>query len=117
MIYPVELANEVSAFGGIGLVLLWRHMEHYSQAAVERAMKVHEVIMRAMSKESAWFQATEIIGISCRQMQRWKFGGRSMAMKAYWIGAAVGRPFQPSKVVRLSLPVAGQRSTSCLRCS
>src|ERR1041385_4594708 len=72
MIYPVELANEVSAFGGIGLVLLWRHMEHYSQTAVERAMKVHEVIMRAMSSEIAWFQAAEIIGISCRQMQRWK---------------------------------------------
>jgi len=47
-------------------------MEHYSGAAVERAMKVHEVIMRAMSKEIAWFQAAEIIGISCRQMQRWK---------------------------------------------
>jgi hypothetical protein len=31
-------------------------MEHYSQTAVERAMKVHEVIMRAMSKEIAWFQ-------------------------------------------------------------
>ena len=47
-------------------------MEHYSTTAVERAMKVHEVIMRAMSGEIAWFQAAEIIGISCRQMQRWK---------------------------------------------
>jgi transposase len=47
-------------------------MKHYSQAAVERAMKVHEVIMRAMSKEITWFQAAEIIGISCRQMRRWK---------------------------------------------
>src|SRR6185503_11159589 len=47
-------------------------MKHYSATAVERAMKVHEVIMRAMSKEIAWFQAAEIIGISCRQMQRWK---------------------------------------------
>ena len=35
-------------------------------------MKVHEVIMRAMSKEITWFQAAEIIGISCRQMRRWK---------------------------------------------
>ena len=47
-------------------------MKHYSGAAVERTMKVHEVIMRAMSKEIAWFEAAEIIGISCRQMQRWK---------------------------------------------
>lgn len=35
-------------------------------------MKVHEVIMRAMSGETAWFQAAEIIGISCRHMRRWK---------------------------------------------
>ena len=47
-------------------------MKHYSATAVERAMKVHEVIMRAMSGEIAWFQAAEIIGISPRQMQRWK---------------------------------------------
>ena len=46
-------------------------MKHYSGAAVERAMKVHEVIMRAMSGELTWFQAAEIIGISPRQMQRW----------------------------------------------
>jgi transposase len=47
-------------------------MKHYSQTAVERTMKVHEVIMRAMSKEITWFQAAKIIGISCRQMRRWK---------------------------------------------
>ena len=47
-------------------------MKHYAQAAVERTMKVHEVIMRAMSKEITWYQAAEIVGISCRQMQRWK---------------------------------------------
>ena len=47
-------------------------MEHYSATALERAMKVHEVIMRAMSGQIAWFQAAEIIGISPRQMQRWK---------------------------------------------
>jgi len=47
-------------------------MKHYSEAAVERTMKVHEVIMRAMSKEITWWQAAEIIGISCRQMRRWK---------------------------------------------
>jgi len=47
-------------------------MKHYSGAAVERAMKVHEVIMRAMSGKIAWFQAAEIISISCRQMHRWK---------------------------------------------
>src|SRR5215213_3675489 len=51
---------------------LWRHMKHYSQAAVERTMKVQEIIMRAMARKITWYEAAEIIGISCRQMRRWK---------------------------------------------
>jgi transposase len=35
-------------------------------------MKVQEVIMRAMSGELQWFEAAEIIGVSCRTMRRWK---------------------------------------------
>ena len=34
-------------------------------------MKVHEVMLRAMAKRITWWQAAEIIGISCRQMRRW----------------------------------------------
>ena len=29
-------------------------------------------MLRAMAKQISWFQAAEILGISCRQMQRWK---------------------------------------------
>jgi transposase len=47
-------------------------MKHYSQAAMERTMKVQEVIMRAMARKITWYEAAEIIGISCRQMRRWK---------------------------------------------
>jgi transposase len=43
-----------------------------SQAAVERAMKLQDVMLRAMAKRITWYQAAEILGISCRQMQRWK---------------------------------------------
>ena len=43
----------------------------YSKAAVERAMKIQEVILRAMAKKITWWQAAEIIGISDRQMRRW----------------------------------------------
>jgi transposase len=43
----------------------------YSKAAMERAMKVQEVILRAMAKKITWWQAAEIIGISDRQMRRW----------------------------------------------
>ena len=47
-------------------------MPEYSTIAWERAMKVQEVILRAMAKELTWWQAAEIIGISDRSMRRWK---------------------------------------------
>jgi transposase len=46
-------------------------MKQSTGAAWERAMKVHEVMLRAMAKRITWWQAAEIIGISCRQMRRW----------------------------------------------
>jgi transposase len=47
-------------------------MKFYSEAAMERAMKIQEVILRAIAKKITWWQAAEIIGISARQMRRWK---------------------------------------------
>lgn len=44
----------------------------YPAAAVERAMKAQEVILRAMDGRLKWDQAAEILGISDRQMRRWK---------------------------------------------
>ena len=44
----------------------------YPAPAVERAMKVQEVILRAMSGEFAWVQAAEILGLSARSMRRWR---------------------------------------------
>jgi len=44
----------------------------YSKAAMERAMKVQEVILRAMAKRITWWQAAEIVGISDRWMRRWR---------------------------------------------
>ena len=45
-------------------------MEAYPKAAMERAMKVQEVMLRAMAKKITWWQAAEIIGISDRHMRR-----------------------------------------------
>jgi transposase len=45
---------------------------YYPISALERAMKVQEVILRAMSGEIHWIDAAEILGISDRQMRRWK---------------------------------------------
>ena len=47
-------------------------MFSYSQTVVERAMKIQEVILRAMAKKITWWQAAEIIGISDRSMRRWR---------------------------------------------
>jgi transposase len=47
-------------------------MFSYTQAAMERAMKVQEVILRAMAKKITWWQAAEILGLSDRQMRRWR---------------------------------------------
>jgi len=49
-----------------------RSMEAYPRAALERAMKVQEVILRAMAKKITWWQAAEIIGVSDRSMRRWR---------------------------------------------
>jgi hypothetical protein len=47
-------------------------MDSYSRTAVERAMKVQEVILRAVARKITWWQAAEIIGISDRPMRRWR---------------------------------------------
>src|SRR5579864_3095274 len=46
-------------------------MEPTGSVAWERAMKIQEVILRAIAKRITWWQAAEIIGISERQMRRW----------------------------------------------
>src|SRR5437870_5638318 len=47
-------------------------MVGYSKAAMERAMKVQEVIMKAMAKRITWWEAAEILGIDVRTMRRWR---------------------------------------------
>jgi transposase len=42
----------------------------YPSGAVERAMKVHEVIMRALDGQLTWIQAAEILGRSPRSIRR-----------------------------------------------
>jgi len=45
-------------------------MFSYSKAAVERAMKIQEVILRAMARKITWWQAAEILGFSDRHLRR-----------------------------------------------
>jgi hypothetical protein len=41
----------------------------YPESALERTMKIQEVILRAKAKKITWGQAAEIIGISDRQIK------------------------------------------------
>src|ERR1700679_1987126 len=47
-------------------------MNSYTQAAMERAMKVQDVMLQAMAKKRTWWQAAEILGISDLHMRRWR---------------------------------------------
>jgi hypothetical protein len=45
-------------------------MKCYPMAALERTMKIQEVILRALAKKITWWQAAEIIGTTDRKMRR-----------------------------------------------
>src|SRR5215831_11581397 len=47
-----------------------RSMDFYSKAAMERAMKIQEVLWRAMARKITWFQAAEILGFTDRHWRR-----------------------------------------------
>jgi transposase len=44
----------------------------YPESEWERAMRVQEVMMRALSGEIHWFQAADILGVDGRTMRRWR---------------------------------------------
>jgi hypothetical protein len=45
-------------------------VESYPSSAVERAMKVEEVLLRATAGKIMWWLAAEMISISDRQLRR-----------------------------------------------
>jgi transposase len=46
----------------------------YSEAAWERAMRIQDVVLRALSGEIHWFKAAEILGMSVRSLRRYRHG-------------------------------------------
>jgi transposase len=44
----------------------------YAAAAVERAMKIQQVIVRALSGAITWWQAADILGVDPRSVRRWR---------------------------------------------
>ena len=53
-------------------------MNSYPMAALERTMKIQEVILRALAKKITWWQAAEIIGITDRQTGGWHWRYREL---------------------------------------
>src|SRR5262245_44532564 len=47
-------------------------MRFYSRPAVERAMTIQQVLLRAMSGQYSWLQAAEILGMNPRSVRRWR---------------------------------------------
>ena len=39
----------------------------YTQAAVERAMKVYEVLVQALKERLPWIRVAEVLGVSARK--------------------------------------------------
>src|SRR5712672_550983 len=74
-------------------------MDSYPKAAMERAMKVQDVMLHAMAKKITWWQAAEILGISDRHMRRW----RERYVEEGYNGLLDRRRGQPS---RRRVPVA-----------
>jgi transposase len=74
-------------------------MEAYPRAAMERAMKVQDVMLQAMARKITWWQAAEILGISDRHMRRW----RERYVEEGYNGLLDRRRGQPS---RRRVPVA-----------
>jgi hypothetical protein len=66
-------------------------MKHYSEAVVERRMKIQEVILRAMAGKLQWWQAAEILGVSDRTMRRWRWRYSSTATMDSMIAGRVSR--------------------------
>src|SRR5512143_289889 len=44
----------------------------YSRLAWERAMRMQDVILRAISGQLHWFQAADILGMTPRNLRRWR---------------------------------------------
>lgn len=64
----------------------------YPARSVERAMRFQEVILRAMSKQITWWQAAEILGMTPRNIRRY----RQRLEKWGYDGLIDGRTRRPS---------------------
>jgi len=58
--------------------------EQFPAAEMERAMKIQEVILKAMAGKLKWWEAAEIIGVTDRTMRRWRQEYEEHGYKGLW---------------------------------
>lgn len=58
--------------------------EQFPAAEMERAMKIQEVILKAMAGQLKWWEAAEIIGVTDRTMRRWRQQYEEHGYRGLW---------------------------------
>jgi hypothetical protein len=56
----------------------------FAPAAVERTMKVQEVLMQAITGQLTWLQAEDILGWQPRTLRRWRGRYRQRGCDGLW---------------------------------
>ena len=72
MICPVQFTHDLSALKKRGEAGGLETPKRNPIAAVERMMKLQDVLLKAMAKKITWWEAAEIIGVTDRTMRRWR---------------------------------------------
>jgi transposase len=68
----------------------------------ERTMRVREVLVRAVQREISWIQAADILGISARNMRRWKVKFETAGLEGVLDRRTLGHA-NPRRVTRAEL--------------
>jgi transposase len=58
--------------------------QQFPAAELERAMKIQEVILKAVAGKLKWWEAAEIIGVSDRTMRRWRERYEADGYRGLW---------------------------------
>ena len=56
--------------------------------ALERTMRVQEVMLQVMAGKLTWIQAAEVLGVSARTMRRYRWRIEQQGTRGCWTGAA-----------------------------
>ena len=79
-------------------------MEIYPRTAAERAMKLHEVLLRATTGKIKWWQAAELMGIEQNRWQMRSLAGAAGRERAQGLAGPSARNHRAGGVRRRRRP-------------